>query len=86
VNHARFPKDDHLPYRARRDNKITKGDRADPFTFAKYFNKDEGHTLRTVGMWLAIPEYSILITCLTKLTSLGDLKTQVLRIENIGVL
>jgi len=48
-------------------------------------NKDEGRTLRAVGMWLAIPEYSILITCLAKLTSLGDLKTQVLRIENIGV-
>jgi hypothetical protein len=27
VNHARFPKHDHLPCRARRDNKVTKGDR-----------------------------------------------------------
>jgi len=29
VNHTRFPKDDHLPDWARRDNKVTKGDRAD---------------------------------------------------------
>jgi hypothetical protein len=36
-------------------------------------------------MWLAIPEYSILVTCLATMTSLGDLKTQVLRTENIGV-
>jgi len=28
VNHTRFSKEDHLPYRARRDKKDTKGDRA----------------------------------------------------------
>jgi len=28
VNHTRFPKEDHLPDWARRDNKDTKGDRA----------------------------------------------------------
>ena len=28
VNHTRFPKEDHLPDRERRDNKVTKGDRA----------------------------------------------------------
>ena len=28
VNHTRFPKEDHTPYWARRDNKVTKGDRA----------------------------------------------------------
>jgi len=27
VNHTRFPKEDHLPYWARRGNKDTKGDR-----------------------------------------------------------
>ena len=27
MNHTRFPKDDHLPDWARRDNKVTKGDR-----------------------------------------------------------
>ena len=27
VNHIRFPKEDHLPDWARRDNKVTKGDR-----------------------------------------------------------
>jgi len=27
VNHTRFPKEDHLPDWARRDNKVTKGDR-----------------------------------------------------------
>jgi len=27
VNDIRFPKEDHLPYWARRDNKDTKGDR-----------------------------------------------------------
>jgi Flp pilus assembly protein TadB len=26
VNHTRFPKEDHLPDWARRDNKVTKGD------------------------------------------------------------
>jgi len=31
VNHTRFPKDDHLPYWARRDNKVTKGDRVVDF-------------------------------------------------------
>jgi len=29
VNHTRFPKDDHLPDWARRDNKVTKGDRVE---------------------------------------------------------
>jgi len=29
VNHTRFPKEDHLPDWARRDNKVTKGDRVD---------------------------------------------------------
>jgi hypothetical protein len=62
-----------------------KCDRVDPFTFAMCINKDEGHTLRTVGMWFAIPENSIHITCLAELTSLEDLKAQVLRIENIGI-
>jgi len=36
VNHTRFPKEDHLPDWARRDNKDTKGDRAEkvsPFSF-----------------------------------------------------
>jgi len=28
VNHSRFPKEDHLPNWERRDNKVTKGDRA----------------------------------------------------------
>jgi len=27
VNHIRFPKENHLPDWARRDNKVTKGDR-----------------------------------------------------------
>jgi len=29
VNHTHFPEEDHLPDWARRDNKDTKGDRAD---------------------------------------------------------
>ena len=29
VNHTRFPKDDHLPDWARRDNRVTKSDRVD---------------------------------------------------------
>jgi len=29
VNHARFPKEDHLPDWARRDNKVTTRDRVD---------------------------------------------------------
>ena len=29
MNHTRFPKEDHLPDWARRDNKITKGDRVE---------------------------------------------------------
>jgi len=29
VNHTRFPKEDHLPYWARWDNKVTKGDRVE---------------------------------------------------------
>jgi len=29
VNHTCFPKEDHLPDWVRRDNKITKGDRAE---------------------------------------------------------
>ena len=29
VNHTRFPKEDHLTYWARRDNKVTKGDRVE---------------------------------------------------------
>ena len=29
VNHTRFPKEDHLPNWERRDNKVTKGDRAE---------------------------------------------------------
>jgi len=29
VNYTRFPKKDHLPDWARRDNKVTKGDRVD---------------------------------------------------------
>ena len=29
VNHSRFPKEDHLPNWERRDNKVTKGDRAE---------------------------------------------------------
>ena len=28
MNHTRFPKEDHLPYWASRDNEDTKGDRA----------------------------------------------------------
>jgi len=31
VNHTRFPKEDHLPEWARRDNKVTKGDRVEDF-------------------------------------------------------
>ena len=37
VNHTRFPKEDHLPDRARRDNKDTKGDRVDNFVFLAPF-------------------------------------------------
>ena len=29
VNHTRFPKVDHLPDSARRDNKVAKGDRVE---------------------------------------------------------
>ena len=29
VKHTRFPKEDHLPDWARRDNKVTKGDRVE---------------------------------------------------------
>jgi len=29
VNHTRFPKEDHLPDWARRDSKVTKGDRVE---------------------------------------------------------
>ena len=29
MNHTRFPKEDHLPYWTRRDNKVTKGDRVE---------------------------------------------------------
>ena len=29
MNHTRFPKEDHLPDWARRDNEVTKGERAD---------------------------------------------------------
>ena len=29
VNHTCFPKEDHLPDWARRDNKVTKGERVD---------------------------------------------------------
>ena len=29
MNHTRFPKEDHLPDRAHRDNKVTKGDRVE---------------------------------------------------------
>jgi len=29
VNHTRFPEEDHLPDWARRDNKVTKGDRVE---------------------------------------------------------
>ena len=29
MNHTRFPKEDHLPDWARRDNKVTKGGRVD---------------------------------------------------------
>jgi hypothetical protein len=29
VNHTHFPEEDHLPDWARRDNKVTKGDRAE---------------------------------------------------------
>ena len=29
VNHTRFPKEDHLPEWARRNNKVTKGDRVE---------------------------------------------------------
>ena len=32
MNHTRFPKEDHLPYWALRDYKITKGDRVDSLT------------------------------------------------------
>jgi len=32
VNHTRFPKEDHLPDWARRDNKVTKGDRVEYLT------------------------------------------------------
>jgi len=38
VNHTRFPKEDHLPYWARRDIKVTKGDRVE----------DKYETLRAV--------------------------------------
>jgi len=30
VNHIRFPKEEHLPDCARRDNKVTKGDCVEP--------------------------------------------------------
>ena len=33
MNHTRFPKEDHLPYWARRDNKVTKGHRVDYWTY-----------------------------------------------------
>ena len=34
VNHTRFPKEDHLADWARRDNKVTKGDRLDPLSWS----------------------------------------------------
>ena len=34
VNHTRFPKEDHLPDWARRDNKVKKGDRVEYFSVA----------------------------------------------------
>jgi len=40
VNHTRFQKEDHLPDWARRDNKVTKGDRVEPLF------KDNTYTAR----------------------------------------
>jgi len=41
VNHTRFPKEDHLPYWALRDNKVKKGDRVEPvlrlYLYSFYF-------------------------------------------------
>ena len=36
VNHTRFPKDDHLPDLARRDNQVKKGDRVKDRTLLYY--------------------------------------------------
>jgi len=37
VNHTRFPKENHLPDWARRDNKVTKGDRVEQDPHRKDF-------------------------------------------------
>ena len=34
MNHTRFPEEDHLPDWARRDNKVTKGDRVEGVWFS----------------------------------------------------
>ena len=47
MNHTRFPKEDHLPYWARRDNKVTKGDRA--------YYEDELRYKELVGWYLCFP-------------------------------
>ena len=48
MNHTRFPKEDHLPDWARRDNKVTKGDRVN---ISQHF-----HEQPTTGTSTAIPE------------------------------
>jgi len=39
VNHTRFPKEDHLPDSARRDNKVTQDDRVDLCSVTFFFRK-----------------------------------------------
>ena len=47
MNHTHFPKEDHLPYWARRDNKFTKGDRVDLGMRSKHthWKKKKTHSL-----------------------------------------
>ena len=40
MNHTRFPKEDHLPDSALRDNKVTKGDRVERISVALHSQLD----------------------------------------------
>ena len=50
MNHTRLPKEDHLPDWARRDNKVTKGDRVEMKTL--HFIKKRIHTDTTENLYI----------------------------------
>ena len=76
MNHTRFPKEDHLPYSACRDNKVTKGDCVECFPLG---------ACESIHVFVQWGEKALIITLKMLDTTIQNLVTQDLCIPDLQI-